>query len=76
MDRAAPRRRIEALDRMAARPGAPVSCPDCGTGTPVAEDVRGAADPDAGSRFIRCTRRGDRGEARVRFGRPASAPGA
>lgn len=70
------RRWIEASGRMQARPGAPVSCPDRGTGTLVAESIRGAADPDSGARTVRRTRRGRHGDMRVRFGRLASPPGA
>lgn len=70
-----PRRRIEALKHMQARPGARVTCPVCGTGTLVAERIRGAADPDAGTRFVRCTHRGHHSEGGVRLDRLASAPG-
>ena len=71
-----PRRWIEAVERMQARPGAPVSCPDRGTDTPVTEGIRGEADPGSGPRVVRRTRRGRQVAMRVRFGRLASPPGA
>ena len=49
---------VDAVKRIKADPGIPVACPPCNGGTRVVEGIRSEADPDVGTRIIRCTRSG------------------
>lgn len=64
---------IDAVKRVEADPGMPVTCPIRDGGTLVVEDIRSEADPDVGTRIIRCTRCGHYSTSRYHFGRRAVA---
>lgn len=59
---------IDAVKRMEANPGTPTTCPLCDGGALVVEDIRSEADPDVGTRIIRCTHCGHHSTSRYHFG--------
>ena len=62
---------IDAVKRMEADPATPVMCPFRDGGTLVVEDIRSEADPETGTRIIRCTTCDHSSTSRYRF---ASVP--
>lgn len=58
---------IDAVERMEADPGTPVTCSVCGIGTLVVEDIRSDADPDVGTRIVGCTHCGHHSTSRYHF---------
>ena len=66
---------IDVVKRMDTDPDTPVACPACDTGSILAEDVRSEADPEYGTRIVRCTRCGHHSTSRYRFG-PQAVPSA
>ena len=65
---------IDAVKQMEAEPGIPVTCPVCNIGTLVIGDIRSEADPEFGTRTIRCAHCGTSSNSRYHFGRsPARA---
>ncbi len=59
---------IDAVKRMEAEPATPVMCPFGDGGTLVVEDIRSDADPETGTRIIRCTACDHSSTSRYRFG--------
>ena len=59
---------IDAIKLMEAEPGTPVTCPVCNIGTLVIKDIRSEADPEFGTRIIRCAHCGTTSNLRYNFG--------
>lgn len=59
---------IDAVRRMEAGPGTPVTYPVCDIGTLIVGDVLSEANPEVGTRIVRCTHCGHYSTSRYRFG--------
>jgi C4-type Zn-finger protein len=66
---------IDAVRWMEADPGTPVTCPVCDIGTLIVEDILSEANPEVGTRTIRCTHCGHYSTSRYRFGPQAVTSG-
>ena len=64
---------IDAVMRMETDPNIQVTCPICDSGTLVVEDIHNEADPDVGTRIIRCTHCGHYSTSCYHFGPSAVA---
>lgn len=65
---------INAVKRMAADPGSAVTCPVCGIGTLIVVDILSEANPEVGTRTVRCPHCGHYSTSRYHFGPPIISP--